>query len=764
VLFNTLTFAKFFAVVFLVAWLLVHRRAVLLLPWFAVGGYAAFAPQGFIGYGIAALALAFSLALCHLDREPKRPSMRLAMAAVAINFVALSWMTYANAGSDPVSLAFKGLDGPIESSQFWARVSLFLVAWLTVARRWTLLAPWLLVGAAVAFTPASLASVAASAAACLVSLGLCVMERQTPLHPRRRPLAASLLVNALALAFVSFSGAGSDAWLLSILELDQAQALGRFWTGVAILAGPIALYLLVRAQRLRMVFIILASYVFYAHWDWRFLPLIWGSSTIDWWLGRRIGEAPSRAKQRKWLLGTVAVNLTVLGVFKYFNFGIDSARAALEALGFHPPEIALRIALPVGISFFTFESMSYVIDVYRGVLKPKWSYFEYLSFVAFFPHLVAGPIVRPRDLLPQLAGEPRWNAREASEGLFLMMVGMLKKIAIGDYLAVNLVDRVFDAPTQYSALECYSAVVGYAVQIYTDFSGYTDIAIGAALLLGVRMPLNFNAPYKAPEIIDFWRRWHISLSTWLRDYLYISLGGNRKGRVRTYLNLMITMLLGGLWHGANWTFMVWGGLHGWALAVTRAVGEASGARARLLALLLPAVGAGPLLGVVMCLLLGTWDTGVALRFTALGTLLGAGLAVGALHHAWHERDEADTAARPLAVRLRAWAFTGLSVLCTFHVVGAGWIYFRSETFQKAAIFYSQLSTFTSHHANLSWTLVAALAVGMLTHWAPERWYAAAREGFIRAPFLLQGLVLLVAALVLREMSTAEAVPFVYFQF
>ncbi len=761
-LFNTLTFAKFFAVVFVVAWLLVHRRAVLLLPWFAVGGYAAFAPQSFVGYGIAALAFVFSLALCRLDGEPERPSMRLAVIAVAINFVALSWLTYQNAGSDPVSLALAGLDGPVESSQFWTRVSLFLIAWLTVAQRWALLAPWLLVGAVVAFTPASLASVATAAAACLTSLGLCVVERKTPLYPRRGPLAASLLVNALVLAFVVFKTDGPDAWLASVTKLGQSQALGRFWTGVAVVAGPIGLYLLVRARKLRMVFIILASYVFYAHWDWRFLPLIWGSSTIDWWLGRRIGEAPTRAKQRKWLAGTVAVNLTVLGIFKYFNFGIDSARAALEALGFHPPEIALRVALPVGISFFTFESMSYVIDVYRGVLKPKWSYFEYLSFVAFFPHLVAGPIVRPRDLLPQLAGEARWSTREASEGLFLMMVGMLKKIAIGDYLAVNLVDRVFDAPTQYSALECYSAVLGYAVQIYTDFSGYTDIAIGAALLLGVRMPLNFNAPYKAPEIVDFWRRWHISLSTWLRDYLYISLGGNRKGRVRTYLNLMITMLLGGLWHGANWTFMVWGGLHGWALSVTRAVGEASGTRAKLLALLLPAVVAGPLLGGVMCLLLGSWDLGIAVRFTVLGNLLGAGLAVGALHHAVRQRD--DGREQPLAVRLRSWAFTGLSVLCTFHVVCAGWIYFRSETFQKAAIFYSQLGSLTTYHPNLTWMLVAALTVGMLSHWAPERWYAAAREGFIRAPFPVQGLVLLVAALVLREMSTAEAVPFVYFQF
>jgi alginate O-acetyltransferase complex protein AlgI len=656
VLFNTLAFAKFFVVVFVVAWLLVSRRAVLLLPWFAVGGYVALSPPTLVGYVIAAAAFALSLELCRRHREDDRPSPRLAASSVAINFIALSFLTLRTTGVDPVTLALRGLEAP--------------------------------------------------------------------------------------------AGAGTA------------------WTIAALVAGPVLLGLLVRAKKVRMVFILLASYVFYAHWDWRFLPLIWGSSTIDWWLGRMIGRARTPAERKRWLAGTVVLNLSVLGVFKYFNFGIDTARATLLALGLEPPEIALRIALPVGISFFTFESMSYVIDVYRGVLKPKWSYFEYLSFVAFFPHLVAGPIVRPRDLLPQLADPARWSTTEASEGLFLVMVGLLKKVAIGDYLAINLVDRVFDAPTQYSALECYAAVLGYAVQIYTDFSGYTDIAIGTALLLGVRMPLNFNAPYKAPEIIDFWRRWHISLSTWLRDYLYVSLGGNRKGRARTYVNLMVTMLLGGLWHGAAWTFMVWGGLHGWALAVTRAVGETRRKWAKLLALCVPAVAAGPLLGGVMCLLLGEYDASLAMLFTVVGWLLGLCLALGALYRAWEYPDGKTRRAPALGARsaLLSRTFAVLSVLATFHVVCAGWIYFRSETFRQAATFFSQLATLTSYHPNLNSMLVGALAVGMLTHWAPERWYAGARETFIRTPAPVQAMVLIVAALVLREMASAEAVPFVYFQF
>ncbi len=453
-------------------------------------------------------------------------------------------------------------------------------------------------------------------------------------------------------------------------------------------------YLLLRARKVRLLFILGASYVFYAHWDWRFLPLIFASSTIDWLLGNAIFKAKNARSRKLWLAGTVVVNLTILGIFKYFNFGVDSAVTALHALGVEIPRRTLNVALPVGISFFTFESMSYVIDVYRGDIKPQKSYFEYLAFVAFFPHLVAGPIVRPRDLLPQLAGKPRWNSAEGSEALFLIATGLMKKIAVGDYLALNLVDRVFDAPIQYSALENYAAVLGYAVQIYCDFSGYTDIAIGSALLLGVRFPLNFDSPYKAPNIQDFWRRWHISLSTWLRDYLYIPLGGNRKGPIRTYLNLMLTMLLGGLWHGANWTFVVWGGIHGAALAVTRAYQQRKPRRNR---------PASP------------------------------------ITHA-------------------------AAVLLTFHLVCVAWIFFRSETFQKAAIVFSQLGTLTTYHPNLPWQVVGMLAIGLVSHWTPERVYQAAQRAFIQMPAPAQGAFLFCVGLVLREMATADAVPFVYFQF
>ncbi len=476
-------------------------------------------------------------------------------------------------------------------------------------------------------------------------------------------------------------------------------------------------WLLARAQRLRLLFLLGASYFFYAEWDWRFLPLIWGSSTLDWWLAKKIHGAATQHKGR-WLWLTVVVNLGVLGFFKYFGFGVDTARAIAASLGYQVPELALSIALPVGISFFTFESMSYVIDVYRGELEPHESYFEYLTFVAFFPHLVAGPIVRPRDLLPQLAQAARWNEREGSEGLFLIGLGLAKKIVIGDYLALNLVDRVFDAPLQYSALETYAAVLGYSLQIYCDFSGYTDIAIGSALLLGVRFPPNFDSPYQSASIVEFWRRWHISLSTWLRDYLYIPLGGNRRGRARTYFNLLATMVLGGLWHGASWTFVVWGTMHGGALAFEKWWGEFWGGRS----------SARP----------------ARSQLVARGSDLGTD--------------------RGTSTKTRAALRRTLGVLLTFHFVCAAWIFFRAASFGEASLVFSRLASLTTYHPNLSPPVVGILALGLVTHFVPNALFHRVRERFIDLPGVLQGALLFALAILLRQLSSSEAVPFVYFQF
>jgi alginate O-acetyltransferase complex protein AlgI len=448
-----------------------------------------------------------------------------------------------------------------------------------------------------------------------------------------------------------------------------------------------------RARRLRLLFLLGASYFFYAQSGVRFLALIFACSTADFLLSHAIGRASEPAVRKRWLVLTVVMNLGVLGFFKYLHFGVDNAQVALAALGVHLPRLALSITLPVGISFFTFESMSYVIDVYRGDIEPHESYLEYLTFVAFFPHLVAGPIVRPRDLLPQLARAPQWDEREASKALLLIATGLLKKLAIADYLALNLVDRVFDAPTQYSALECYVAVVAYAVQIYSDFSGYTDIAIGSAALLGVRFPANFAAPYQAFDIVDFWRRWHISLSTWLRDYLYIPLGGNRHGRVRTYFNLIATMVLGGLWHGPKWTFVVWGGLHGVALACNRA---------------------------------------------------------------WRERTGV-TAPRSLAGR-------ALATFCTFHFVLLAWVFFRADSFRSARAVFGEIATLTGYHPNLDPRVLGVLALGLGLHFLPAWLESRIRERFAALPGVAQGLALFAMLLLVRRMASAEAVPFVYFQF
>jgi alginate O-acetyltransferase complex protein AlgI len=327
-------------------------------------------------------------------------------------------------------------------------------------------------------------------------------------------------------------------------------------------------WLLVRLRLMRLLFLLAASYFFYGNFAWYYLPLIVGSSSVDYWLGNRIAACEDPKRRKQWLVVTVIVNLGMLGFFKYWDFGLDTVAAAAQSFGWTPSLPYLRLVLPIGISFFTFESMSYVIDVYRGTTKPCDSYLKYLLFVAFFPHLVSGPIVRPRDLIPQFERAPVFDEVEGSRALFLICVGLFKKVVISDYLSVNLVDRVFNNPIDYSAVETLAGIYGYAVQIYCDFSGYTDIAIGCAALLGVTFPINFNSPYKAMNLQDFWNRWHISLSSWLRDYLFLPLGGSIGSTTRTVRNFIVLMLLGGLWHGAAWHFVFWGLLHGVGLAAT----------------------------------------------------------------------------------------------------------------------------------------------------------------------------------------------------
>lgn len=324
-----------------------------------------------------------------------------------------------------------------------------------------------------------------------------------------------------------------------------------------------------RYQMVRLTLLLLASYIFYASWNLSYLGLIIFSSAVDYFIGLGMGATDDKRKRKALLITSLVVNLGMLATFKYFNFFVDSIEDGMQVLGTTVSLPHLDVLLPVGISFYTFQTLSYSIDLYRGRLEPCRNPLKFFVYVAFFPQLVAGPIVRAVEFLPQLDQDPKVTARQVTQGAALIMSGLIKKVAIGDYLAVNFVDRVFDTPEMFSSLENMLAVYGYGVQIYCDFSGYTDIAIGSALLLGFQMPLNFNRPFKADSIQDFWRRWHITLSTWLRDYLYIPLGGSRVSAAKIYRNLFLTMLLGGLWHGAAWHYVIWGAAHGALLACTR---------------------------------------------------------------------------------------------------------------------------------------------------------------------------------------------------
>lgn len=317
-------------------------------------------------------------------------------------------------------------------------------------------------------------------------------------------------------------------------------------------------------------FILAASYLFYAAASARYCILL-GGITLANQAGAMLVHRTEGERRRKWIVGvTIAIDLAVLGLFKYYGFFADEISAFLDSLGLGMPLPLLTLALPIGLSFITFQAISYVVDVKRGLLPPA-SLLDFGLYLSFFPHVVAGPIVRAREFIPQLA-KPR-NPRDVAVGaaVVLIALGLIKKVALADYLAREVVDPVFGVPEAYFAPDVALAAYAYAAQIYCDFSGYTDIAIGVALLMGFVFPQNFNSPYRATSFRDFWRRWHMTLSRFLRDFLYIPLGGNRGGKWRTARNLMITMVLGGLWHGAAWGFVLWGTLHGLGLVVERSL-------------------------------------------------------------------------------------------------------------------------------------------------------------------------------------------------
>ena len=407
-------------------------------------------------------------------------------------------------------------------------------------------------------------------------------------------------------------------------------------------------------------FILAASYFFYGWVDWRWVLLLAASSVVNTVAAQVIARSPSQAARRRALVAAIAFDLGLLGVFKYLGFFVSELDGALDSIGLGSSLPLVQIVLPIGISFFTFQAISYVVDVYRGETRAA-SLVDVAILQAFFPHLVAGPIVRANELLPQLRVPRDPRTVLAGPALVMILGGIVKKTVIADELARRVVDPVYSDPGAHSAGELTLAFYAFAAQIYCDFSGYTDMAIGLALLLGYQLPQNFDRPYMALSLRDFWRRWHMTLSRWLRDYLYIPLGGSRGGRLRTYRNVMVTMLLGGLWHGAAWTFLIWGGIHGGAVSAER------WGRERFGGFRVPAWAAWLVTFHVVCV---AWvffrapDLGTA--FDVLGglglsgpsplvtlplvLLVVAGVAIQAVPPGWWRDAEAWLVARPVALQ------------------------------------------------------------------------------------------------------------------
>lgn len=455
----------------------------------------------------------------------------------------------------------------------------------------------------------------------------------------------------------------------------------------------------------RKLFLLGASYFFYAWWDWRFLGLLFLSTLISYLAGLAVARA-EREGLRKFIVGVATVShLAILGFFKYYGFFLTSFAALLETAGLERDLPFMQVILPIGISFFTFQGISYVVDIYRGHVTAERSLSNVALYISFFPQLVAGPIVRAADFLPQLHRRAALTREYLGMGVVLILSGLAKKMVIANYLATELVDPVFFDPGMVSALDLLIGIYGYAVQIYCDFSGYSDIAIGVAALLGYRFLDNFNQPYRAASLQDFWRRWHISLSTWLRDYLYVPLGGNRGGEAKTYRNLFLTMFLGGIWHGAAWTFVFWGAFHGVMLAVER------------------------------------YTKGKLEEFAPLQTDPGGVIAV------------IGNGARYV-----------VGVFWTFHLVCFAWIFFRADSFSTASDYLAGFVRWSDPSLYVTPFAVGLIAIAMFFQFTPERlgnWLARGVE-YLPAPLLallFGGGIWLVWAI-----APEGVAPFIYFQF
>ncbi|MBQ0021891.1 MAG: MBOAT family protein [Prevotellaceae bacterium] len=488
--------------------------------------------------------------------------------------------------------------------------------------------------------------------------------------------------------------------------------------------------LLGKADTLRILFVTLFSYFFYYKSSGLFFVLLALVTITDYFIAKALSGVGKGALGKTLVLLSLVLDLGLLVFFKYTNFLGETICTILSSYGFHvPPAITgsylqgvawqpRDIFLPVGISFFTFQSLSYTIDVYRGNIKPLSRLLDYAFYVSFFPQLVAGPIVRARDFIPQIRRPLHISNEMFGSGVFFIMAGLFKKAVISDYISVNFVERVFDQPDLYSGVENLLAVYGYTLQIYCDFSGYSDMAIGIALLLGFQFPKNFDSPYKSASITEFWRRWHISLSSWLKDYLYISMGGNRHGKFRQYFNLLMTMLLGGLWHGASLNFILWGGLHGLFLCIDK-----------------------------------IWHS-ICPAASPLTYLPGKKSVSDNINH---------NRKFPLLL------LTALSTLITFHLVAACWVLFRAQSFGIANQVFTQILTQFQPQVFMQWVesywaVATLMLLGYVLHLLPDSWTDKSRSLIIKMPLLLKALILIILIFIVIQIKSSDVQPFIYFQF
>lgn len=482
-----------------------------------------------------------------------------------------------------------------------------------------------------------------------------------------------------------------------------------------------------RADTLRILFVTIFSYYFYYKSSGMFFWLLALVTVCDFLIAGAIGKVKEKGFMAKTLVGlSLFIDLGLLIYFKYTNFLGATICNTLADWGVHIPAwisgsiqegVAWEprdIFLPVGISFFTFQSLSYTIDVYRGNIRPLSRLLDYAFYVSFFPQLVAGPIVRARDFIPQIRRPLMVTNSMFGKGVFLIIAGLFKKAVISDYISVNFVERIFDQPDLYSGIENLLAVYGYTLQIYCDFSGYSDMAIGIALLLGFEFPKNFDNPYKSASITEFWRRWHISLSSWLKDYLYISLGGNRHGKFRQYVNLLMTMLLGGLWHGASLNFIIWGGLHGIFLCIDK-----------------------------------IWKA-VCPVFSPLTYLQ-------------KKKDSSTT---------RPWFYYPLilfSGLITFHLVATCWVLFRAPSFEIAQLVFYQITNNFQPQIFTQWcesynTVAFLMFLGYVLHYLPSSLFTSFRQSIIKMPVIMQATIIVIVIYIVIQIKSSDVQPFIYFQF